>query len=37
MLFDIRNSPSIVNSSHPMVFKEFLARLDAEYHAYKMA
>lgn len=37
MLFDIRNSSSITNNPRHMLFKELLARLDAEYHAIKGA
>ena len=35
MLYGVRDDPCIVNSPRRMVFTEFLARLDSEYHAYK--
>lgn len=35
MLFEVRGHAAIVNSPHAMVFKEFLARLDSEYHTLK--
>lgn len=35
MLFAIRGNSAIVHHPRAMLFTEFLARLDAEYHALK--